>query len=290
MKETIFLIAGPSGSGKSAVAEKLAAQYGLKQVKSYTTRKPRPGEGDAYHFVDPIQFQKFRDMTNITIYHNHFYGVRIHDMMHGDMYIVDPPGITYMRNHYSSSMNIYAIGILATPEERLARFTARGDNYNYAKSRIENDKQTFDIPPETYDIAIHNKDLDDTVNIAYQFIKAMKEKTEQQNRIEIIKQKQDFEYLSAAYQRLGNQPGVIVTEGPNCYMGYIQNEPIISSKPDVPCPFVPAANLAPHKNHPFFIQPYYSNGKLANISVQLSGRPDPLFTVNAPITPDERTI
>ena len=289
MKETIFLFAGPSGAGKSAVTEKLAEKYGLKQVKSYTTRKQRPGEGDTYHFVDPIQFQKFRDMTNITIYHNHFYGVRIHDMMHGDMYIVDPPGIAYMRGHYSDTMNIYAIGILATPEERLSRITARGDSYNYAKNRIENDKQTFDIPPETYDIAIHNKSLDDTVDIAYQFIKTMKEKTEQQNRIEAIRQKHDFEYLSAVYQRIGNQPGIVVAEGPNCYTGYINDEPVISSKPNQFCPFVPASILAMHKNHPFFIQPYYSNGQLANISVQLSGRPDPLFTINAPIEINERT-
>lgn len=41
MNNYIFLIVGPSGSGKSTIAEQLVETMNLKQIESYTTRKPR---------------------------------------------------------------------------------------------------------------------------------------------------------------------------------------------------------------------------------------------------------
>lgn len=37
----IYLLAGPSGSGKSSVARKITEWYGFKEVWSYTERPPR---------------------------------------------------------------------------------------------------------------------------------------------------------------------------------------------------------------------------------------------------------
>lgn len=37
----IYLLAGPSGSGKSSVAHKITEWYGFKEVWSYTERPPR---------------------------------------------------------------------------------------------------------------------------------------------------------------------------------------------------------------------------------------------------------
>lgn len=39
--KNIYLLAGPSGSGKSSVARELTQRYGLKEVWSYTERPPR---------------------------------------------------------------------------------------------------------------------------------------------------------------------------------------------------------------------------------------------------------
>lgn len=53
------VIAGPAGSGKSTLCERLvAAGRGFSRVITTTTRAPRPGEvnGVHYHFLSPAEF------------------------------------------------------------------------------------------------------------------------------------------------------------------------------------------------------------------------------------------
>ena len=55
-----FVIAAPSGTGKTTVCRRLvAADPQLELSVSHTTRTVRPGErdGEHYHFVSPAQFQ-----------------------------------------------------------------------------------------------------------------------------------------------------------------------------------------------------------------------------------------
>jgi guanylate kinase len=54
-----LVLAGPSGAGKTAIADALlASEPGLRRSVSVTTRAPRPGETDGvqYHFRDQAQF------------------------------------------------------------------------------------------------------------------------------------------------------------------------------------------------------------------------------------------
>ena len=51
MNNYIFLIVGPSGSGKSTIAEQLVETMNLKQIESYTTRKPRSQHERGHIFV-----------------------------------------------------------------------------------------------------------------------------------------------------------------------------------------------------------------------------------------------
>ena len=60
----LFIISAPSGTGKTTLCKQLAANLpGLWHSISYTTRKPRPGEGQGreYYFVDE---GTFREMIN----------------------------------------------------------------------------------------------------------------------------------------------------------------------------------------------------------------------------------
>lgn len=55
----ILVIAGPAGSGKSTLCDRLVAERPeFKRVVTTTTRTPRPGETDGvhYHFFTPEQF------------------------------------------------------------------------------------------------------------------------------------------------------------------------------------------------------------------------------------------
>src|SRR5688572_16446389 len=58
---TLFIVAAPSGAGKSSIVNAVLAQTpGIALSISYTSRAPRPGERHAqhYHFVDKAEFER----------------------------------------------------------------------------------------------------------------------------------------------------------------------------------------------------------------------------------------
>ena len=60
----LFVIAAPSGGGKTSIVNALLAREpGIRLSVSYTTRAPRPGEheGVHYHFVDKTRFDELRE-------------------------------------------------------------------------------------------------------------------------------------------------------------------------------------------------------------------------------------
>lgn len=61
MSGSLFVVAAPSGAGKTSLVKALVASLaGLKISVSHTTRTPREGEieGVDYYFVDPDRFQR----------------------------------------------------------------------------------------------------------------------------------------------------------------------------------------------------------------------------------------
>ena len=55
----LLLLAGPAGSGKTTLCERLVAEHPeIERVVTATTRPMRPGEVDGvhYHFLSPAQF------------------------------------------------------------------------------------------------------------------------------------------------------------------------------------------------------------------------------------------
>ena len=61
MRGTLFIVAAPSGAGKSSIVNAcLARDPGISLSISFTSRPPRPGERHAehYHFVDDAEFQR----------------------------------------------------------------------------------------------------------------------------------------------------------------------------------------------------------------------------------------
>lgn len=61
IRGTLFIVAAPSGAGKSSIVNAcLARDRNISLSVSFTSRPPRPGERHAehYHFVDDAQFQR----------------------------------------------------------------------------------------------------------------------------------------------------------------------------------------------------------------------------------------
>jgi guanylate kinase len=80
MPGLLFIVAAPSGAGKTTlVRQLLAREPGICLSISYTTRAPRPGEenGREYHFVDSAHFEAMiaaNDFLEWARVHDHYYG------------------------------------------------------------------------------------------------------------------------------------------------------------------------------------------------------------------------
>jgi len=77
----LFVVTGPSGSGKGTIMRSIVATYkDLVKMATYTTRKPRPNEecGFDYNFVTPEVFRAKIAQGEIAeyeqVYHDHYYG------------------------------------------------------------------------------------------------------------------------------------------------------------------------------------------------------------------------
>lgn len=86
----LFLIVGPSGSGKGTVIKELKQRYpGFVYPVSYTTREPRDGEkdGDVYHYVSKEEFEKMiaeDELLEYAVVHsNNYYGTAKKEIVGG---------------------------------------------------------------------------------------------------------------------------------------------------------------------------------------------------------------
>ena len=77
---TLFIIAAPSGAGKTSLIKSLVSEDNNIDVSiSYTTRKPRPEEkdGEAYYFTDESEFKNLIKQNHFLEYakvFNNYYG------------------------------------------------------------------------------------------------------------------------------------------------------------------------------------------------------------------------
>jgi guanylate kinase len=84
MTAHVFLVAAPSGAGKSSLVNALLKQDASILLSiSFTTRAPRPGEaqGREYHFVSPQEFaqrQAGGDFLESAQVHGNWYGTSRH--------------------------------------------------------------------------------------------------------------------------------------------------------------------------------------------------------------------
>lgn len=136
MSGNLFVVAAPSGAGKTTLVRLLLAQEpALGLSISYTTRGPRPGEQDGreYHFVTVDAFQAMiarGDFLEWAEVHGNYYGTSkkwIADRLAGggDVLLeIDWQGAQQVRQLFPQ-----AIGVFILPpslEELERRLTGRG--------------------------------------------------------------------------------------------------------------------------------------------------------------------
>ena len=166
---TLFIVAAPSGAGKTTLVGRLLADDPrVMHSVSYTTRSPRPGEQDGreYNFIDVQHFLGMRERGEFAEWaevHDNFYGTsrlwieqRLQEGC--DMLLeIDWQGAQQMRRQFPEAVSIFILPPSIAELER--RLRARGsDSEDVIARRVAGALGEMRHVDE-FDFVIINKDL-----------------------------------------------------------------------------------------------------------------------------------
>lgn len=166
MNKTLLLLVGESGSGKTTVADTLSDKFGLKVLKSYTTRPKRYENETGHEFVSEEEFKNIRprDTAAYTKIGEYEYCATNRQIDESDIYVIDLAGIRYLKNNYKGNKKIKVVYIKTKQDLRKQRMEARGDKQSDISFRMRNDSITFDGAERASDFVVeNNENIDKTV-------------------------------------------------------------------------------------------------------------------------------
>ncbi len=173
----LFVIAGPSGVGKNTIIRELLANHPeMDRVRTYTTRKPRPGEveGEQYHFVTWEKFCELARAGKLMEVDTNSIGQDVYGLgkvysMPADIYEGIPPerhiviaevdvvGTRRLRARYPDCVTIF---VTAPPLDLIQRIRERRDETMDARSltqRMQTARDQIRAAKE-FDYVIFNRD------------------------------------------------------------------------------------------------------------------------------------
>lgn len=163
-----LLLVGPSGTGKSYVADNLCKALDIKQVESYTNRPPRY-KGEAGHTflkekdIDKIK-KKYPNRVAETVFDGHFYFATAEQVEQCGVYVISPDAIEQFKENYQGKKKVKVVAIHTPPFLRKVRMEARGDAPEAIAQRIEHDKQAFSGVEDVADLVAWNITDNDAVD------------------------------------------------------------------------------------------------------------------------------
>lgn len=147
----LFCIIGRSASGKSSLTKTVAKDFGLKVVKSYTTRPMREGETEQnsdHYFIsdDEVKFYK-NQMIAYTEINGYKYFTTTDVLKQSDIYVIDPEGYQFLSKNiekYHLNIKLIPIYIKVSKDELCERAKKRGDNIQSYLKRYNSENLQFE--------------------------------------------------------------------------------------------------------------------------------------------------
>ena len=172
MRENIFILSGPSGSGKNTVYEELQKRIPhIKRAITVTTREPREHEvrGRDYYFVSESEFSRWKEtglFVESSFYDNAYYATPISELERYSsdtpvFLIIDTLGKESVSRLYPKSSSIFLMP--PSLDEVLHRIRERGANNEEQIERRMRRAKAEVAAASSYDYILINHNLDDCV-------------------------------------------------------------------------------------------------------------------------------
>ncbi len=171
MTGVLFIVAAPSGAGKSSLVNALLVEDpGLALSTSYTTRRPRSGEVDGreYHFVDRATFERMLaadEFLESAEVHGNLYGTprrqiaQMRDAGRDVVLEIDWQGARQVRRIFPEAIGIFIMPPSMAELERRLRARAK-DTDAAIRRRLAAAAEEMSHWAE-FDYAIINNDFED---------------------------------------------------------------------------------------------------------------------------------
>lgn len=168
----LFILSGPSGTGKGTICKELLAETDLELSVSMTTRKPRTGEteGVSYYFVSKDDFLRKIDQNGLLEYaevYGNYYGTPkqpvIDKLSAGTDVIleIDTQGALKVKENYPDGVCIFILP--PSMAELRKRLTGRGTETEEAiELRLSETLKELSYI-DKYDYCVVNGQLDEAV-------------------------------------------------------------------------------------------------------------------------------
>lgn len=165
MKNNIFIISGPSGSGQDSVVEGLKKYFSIERVVTTTTRAPRIDEsqGNPYYFISTEDFQK-KIKNNVFIeyakeYNDNYYGVsrieleRVENSKHIGIWRIEYKGVITAKKLYPEIIAILLTAPLEVLEDRIRKRDNPDEEFlakrmTYTRDWLQNHRDIYDYEVE----------------------------------------------------------------------------------------------------------------------------------------------
>lgn len=187
LKGRLFIIAAPSGAGKTSVVTKVISKLSpfipIERVITFTTRPVRPNEIDGvdYYFLSQEEFLKRKKndfFLETTMYNGYYYGSPIsiiQDMKNGKSFIIitDPAGAdNFKKNIMPDAVTIW-ITISDIQELRRRLEKRKTDSPEVVEKRLELARHEIEreAKEKIFNYHVQNNNLDDAVDDVIKIIK-----------------------------------------------------------------------------------------------------------------------